>query len=211
MTVAPALTDLPSGVLTVSVKDNQGNITRIERTFKIQSATSTPGEPPVISAVYPTSGPSVGGTRIQILGRNFQPGAIVRLGGVPLTAVIFKNAAEMTGVTAPLAAGAYSLEVVQSEGTTLLANAFTYRQLAKVTPRAPGGSQRPALRIPFVIDSQESRTNLGINNLGVQPRLCRSLWSMATVCSSQKRLPPFRRSGCCKSTTLPVFWNRRRR
>ena len=87
MTVAPALTDLPSGVLTVSVRDNQGNITRIERTFKVQSTTSTPGEPPAISAVYPSSGPSVGGTRIQVLGRNFQPGAVVRLGGVPLSAV----------------------------------------------------------------------------------------------------------------------------
>lgn len=166
MTVAPALTELPNGVITVSIKDNQGNITRMERTFTIQSGTSTPGGPPMISAVHPTSGSNIGGTRIHILGRNFQPGAVVRLGGVPLSAVVFKNAAELTGLTPPLAAGIYPLEVVQAEGAALLSNAFTYRQLSKVAPRGAGGSQRPALRIPFVIDSPESRTNLGINNLG---------------------------------------------
>ena len=126
-----------------------------------------PGEPPAISAVYPSSGPTSGNTRIRVLGRKFQPGSIVRLSGVAVSALTFKSAGELAGLTPPLAAGTYSLEVVQPDGTTtLLPNAFTYLQLTKVAPRTPTASQPPVWRIPFVVDSPESRTNLGINNVG---------------------------------------------
>ena len=79
--------------------------------------TGNPGEPAVISAVYPRSGPTSGGTRIRVLGRKFQPGSIVRLGGVAVSALTFKSAGELAGLTPPLAAGTYSLEVVQPDGT----------------------------------------------------------------------------------------------
>ena len=35
LTLSKPLTDLPKGKLTVSVKDRQGNVTRIERTFSV--------------------------------------------------------------------------------------------------------------------------------------------------------------------------------
>jgi hypothetical protein len=38
--LAKGLTDLPRGTLTVSVRDRQGNLTRIVRTISIGSATS---------------------------------------------------------------------------------------------------------------------------------------------------------------------------
>ena len=129
--------------------------------------TGNPGEPAVISAVYPHSGPTSGGSRIRVLGRNFQPGSIARLGGVTVSALSFKSAGELAGLTPPLAAGTYSLEVVQPDGkATLLPNAFTYLQLSKVAPSTPTTSQSPVWRIPFVVDSPEFRTNLGINNVG---------------------------------------------
>ena len=108
-------------------------------------------------------------------------------------------------MTPPLAAGAYPLEVAQPEGTTLLSNAFTYRQLSKVAPRAPGGSQRPALRIPFVIDSQESRTNLGINNLGGAVASVQISLVDGNGLLIAEMLRRFRHSGCGRSTILPVF------
>ena len=121
----------------------------------------------VISAVYPNSGPTNGDTRIRVLGRNFQPDTLVRLGGVALSALTFKNAGELTGLTPPLAPGTYPLEVVQTDGTsTLLPDAFTHLQLNKVALRTPSTSQSPVWRIPSVVDSPETRTNLGINNLG---------------------------------------------
>ena len=38
LTLAKPLTDLPRGKLTVSVKDKQGNVSRIERTFSVASS-----------------------------------------------------------------------------------------------------------------------------------------------------------------------------
>jgi quercetin dioxygenase-like cupin family protein len=55
----------------------------------------------VISAVYPNSGPTTGDTLIRVLGRNFQPDSLVRLGGVPLSALTFKSAGELTALRLP--------------------------------------------------------------------------------------------------------------
>ena len=35
MKLGQAITDLPAGKLTVSVKDREGNVTRVERTFAV--------------------------------------------------------------------------------------------------------------------------------------------------------------------------------
>src|SRR5262249_12877744 len=124
-------------------------------------------DPPLVSAVYPSSGPTSGNTRIPGLGQNFQPGSTVRIGGAPVSALTFRSVDELAGFTAPLAAGTYSLEVVQPDGTTVLVpNAFTYVQLPKFAPRTSPASQSSVWRIPFFVDSPEFRTNLGINNVG---------------------------------------------
>ncbi|MCI0625520.1 MAG: IPT/TIG domain-containing protein [Acidobacteria bacterium] len=129
--------------------------------------TGNPGDPPVISGFYPRSGPTNGGTRVRVLGRNFQPGSIVRVGGAAIAALTFKNAGELTGLTPPLATGTYSLEVLQPDGkVTLVPDAFTYVQLTEFAPRTTHAAQAQLWRIPFVVDSPDVRTNLGINNVG---------------------------------------------
>jgi len=129
--------------------------------------TTSKEEAAIISAVYPKSGPTNGNTRLRILGRNFRSGAMVRLGGVALSAVTFKSHGELVAHTPALAAGIYPLEVVQPDGTTShLADAFTVVQLSKVSLSTPTGSLSQVWRIPSVMDSAEFRTNLGINNLG---------------------------------------------
>jgi len=129
--------------------------------------TGIPGDHVLISAVYPRSGPTGGGTRLRILGRNFQPGSTVRLGGLEVMALKFKSAGELTGLTPPLAGGTYSVEVVQPNGEiALVSQGFTYLQLTQFKPMTPTSSPAPIWRIPFVVDTPEVRTNLGINNVG---------------------------------------------
>jgi len=138
-----------------------------QRIRKLTAALGDPGDPPLISAVYPSSGPTIGNTRIRVLGQNFQPGSVVHMGGVALPALTFKSSGELTALTPPLVAGIYSLEVLQPDGTTtVIPNAFTYVEVTKFVPRPPTASQSPIWRIPFVVDSPEFRTNLGINNVG---------------------------------------------
>ena len=70
---------------------------------------------------------------------------------------------ELAGTTGSHRSGVVELTVIQADGTSdTLANAFTYRDLPKASA-LPG-----ALRIPFVVDNDEFRTNLGVNNLGDQ-------------------------------------------
>jgi hypothetical protein len=89
------------------------------------------------------------------------------MGGVALPALTFKSSGELTALTPPLVAGIYSLEMVQPDGTTtVIPNAFTYVEVTKFVPRTPTAPQLPVWRIPFVVDSPEFRTNLGINNVG---------------------------------------------
>jgi hypothetical protein len=123
----------------------------------------TSGQGNLQSSMIPVNGSTAGGTRVHIRGQNFRPGINALLGGVALSDLSLISDTELTGTTGSHRSGAVELTIVKADGTSnTLANAFTYRDLPKVS--AAPGSQR----IPFVIDNDEFRTNLGINNLGDQ-------------------------------------------
>jgi hypothetical protein len=87
----------------------------------------------VIGGVSPANGGTSGGTAITIGGANFQAGATVTVGGVPLTSVVV-NPTIITGVTGAYALPAGTLTtgvdvfVANPDGTTgTLVSGFTYQ------------------------------------------------------------------------------------
>jgi len=146
---------------------NQGNF------FKALIAVSIPGltrsveligkgvvAPAPVFTVSPSSGATLGNTRVKIRGQGLTFESKVQLGGVALSNIAWVNDQLLLGTTGPHAEGSVEVSVAQSDGTTIRTpNAFTYRQFPKVVA-GPG-----AWRIPFVVDSAEFRTNLGVNNL----------------------------------------------
>ena len=88
---------------------------------------------PTITSVSPMSGPTGGGTNITITGLNFRPGATVTIGGVPAAMVQVVNQTTITARTPPRPAGAVSIVVTNTDGTTdTLAAGFTYRPLSDI-------------------------------------------------------------------------------
>jgi len=140
---------------------------------------------PVISQVLPATGSVLGNTRLTILGDNFRPSLAsvsssssslknikhqeataegVYLGGKKLSEVIFVNRKRLEATTMPNVAASVDLEVVQSTGSSRLSGAFAYTAFPSVPP-VEGTGPNKRWFIPFVIDSEDFRTNLGINNL----------------------------------------------
>ena len=123
----------------------------------------TPAQGNLLSSMIPVNGSTAGGTRVHIRGQNFKPGMNAFLGGVALSDLSFISDTELAGTTASHRSGSVELSVIQADGTSnTLANAFTYRDLPKVSA-SPGTP-----RILFVVDNDDFRTNLGVNNLGDQ-------------------------------------------
>ena len=98
-------------------------------------------DPPVVTAVTPNTGPTNGGTTIQIFGSGFQFGgsAFVSIGGVLATNVAVINASQISATLPPGVAGtALPVMVINSDGQSFsLPSAFTYT--APVTSGNPGG------------------------------------------------------------------------
>jgi hypothetical protein len=87
----------------------------------------------------------------------------VFFGGVRVGQVVFVNRTQLEVTTPPNPTGSRDVQVVQSNGSNTLPNAYTYKTLPPVPPvQAP---QR-RYQVPFVVDNLAFRTNLGINNLG---------------------------------------------
>lgn len=118
---------------------------------------------PVLS-VLPVSGPTMGNTRVRVRGTGLGSVTDIRLGGVSLSNLVQTAENEWTGITGPHPAGIVDLAVARSDAVLItVPNGYHYRQLSKATP-SPGD-----LRIRFVSDTPEFRSNLGINNLGDEP------------------------------------------
>lgn len=91
------------------------------------SSPSGPGkQPPVVSAVAPSDGPFIGGTSIQISGANFEPGAVVTIGGVPATDVVVESGSTIAAKTGPSTPGPAEVAVTVGGRTGRLPGAFTY-------------------------------------------------------------------------------------
>ena len=87
----------------------------------------SPGNPPTVAGVSPSSGPAAGGTALTISGTNFVAGASVTLGGAAATGVAVVSAGSITATTPPHVAGVVDVVVTnpdQQSGT--LPGGFTF-------------------------------------------------------------------------------------
>lgn len=114
---------------------------------------------PKITSVMPDSGPLGGGTPIMILGKDFAAGATVTIGGVPANNVVVVEDSRITAVVpANSFAGPVDVAVNSGEVSAVLPGGFTYENGTAANPHPK------AIIIPFVVDSDDFRTNLGMCN-----------------------------------------------
>jgi hypothetical protein len=90
-----------------------------------------------VSSITPTSGTTLGGTRITIIGLNFGAGATVTVGGVAATDVTVSGSGTLTAVTAQHVAGPADVVVIAGSKTGRLAAGFTYVAPAITTNTPP--------------------------------------------------------------------------
>jgi hypothetical protein len=136
------------------------NITRLVNLYGL----AVRGPAITLASVLPQSGSTIGNTRLQVQGTNFITGTTVTVGGVSLRDLNLVNDHVLTGITGPHASGSVDVVVTTAAGgSATLPMAFTYRELPSVV------AAKDALRIPYAVDNNQFRTNLGINNLGQQP------------------------------------------
>jgi len=178
---------------TVPVSVQQGGVVSNTLPFAITSS-STPAVPE-IKAVLPAKGSVRGNTGVTIFGAGFKepehrdeseeasasassqpetshsedeasdnPGFKVFFGENELTRVSVLNSRMLRGVTPAHAAGPVDVSLLFSEGRRItLPAAYTYIDTQRIPPPANTGVKQ--WRIPYMVDSKEFRTNLGINNL----------------------------------------------
>ena len=91
------------------------------------SFTTPAPQPPTVTAISPSSGPTGGGTAVTITGTNFLAGATVTLGGSAATGVNVASSTSITATAPAHVAGTVSVVVTNSNGLSgTLANGFTY-------------------------------------------------------------------------------------
>ncbi|MEW5976819.1 MAG: putative Ig domain-containing protein [Acidobacteriota bacterium] len=116
---------------------------------------------PFSVSLLPRSGPTVGNTRIRIIGLTPDTVTSVRLGGVPLTDLSAAPDGTLLGTSGPHEEGTVDLSLDFQDGQNfVVAGRYRYQNLPAVVP-SPGD-----LRVRFVADTPELRSNLGINNVG---------------------------------------------
>jgi hypothetical protein len=130
-----------AGVVGVTVTNPDGQAATLPSAFTFIV-------PPLLNAVNPSSGTTLGGTQVTLSGGSFVSGATVSFGGLPSTAVAFVSATQLVAVAPPAAAGSVDVRVQNPDGqSATLASAFTYfapPALGKVSPSSgptAGGTQ----------------------------------------------------------------------
>jgi hypothetical protein len=90
--------------------------------------------PPIVTAVFPATGSTLGGTSVTITGTNFTGASTVTIGGVAATAISVFSATTITATTPAGSAGAANVVVTTPAGTSGTSgnNRYTY-----VTSAAP--------------------------------------------------------------------------
>ncbi len=84
-----------------------------------------PARPPIVSAVSPTSGPSVGGTSVTITGQDLAPITSVLFGGIAAAGVAAPNSATVVA-TSPGGSGTVDVTVIASQNSATLTSGFRY-------------------------------------------------------------------------------------
>ncbi|MBI4859014.1 MAG: IPT/TIG domain-containing protein, partial [Candidatus Riflebacteria bacterium] len=87
------------------------------------------GPPPTVGTVFPTTGPTTGGTALTITGTQFHGSVTVTIGGRPATGVLVNEAKTQITCTTPSSTVAGSVDVVvtsASHGSVTASGAFFY-------------------------------------------------------------------------------------
>ena len=160
------------GTYSVSVKD--GNVSSMPLLFVVKAN----DQPPVLTGVLPPFISVQGSTRIRLLGRNFKPrmagSTQFLVGGKPVMGLTFVNSSEMDAIAPPNPEGLSDVVMILPAGLGTFDSdrlvwsltsgvGLEYRPNPEVPSTKPGYKRQ---RIPFVIDTSQFRTNLGINNVG---------------------------------------------
>lgn len=90
-----------------------------------------------ITAVAPSTGTTLGGTSVSIVGANFGAGATVTIGGAAVTDVMVVSQGTITAKTPAHAAGAADVSVVSGGQSAALAGAYTFVAPTQVANTPP--------------------------------------------------------------------------
>lgn len=126
--VAPA-----HAVGTVDVEVVNGRrVSRLDKGFRYES------DGPYVLKIDPEEGSPRGGTRLNIQGKNFQPGVAVRWDGKIIESR-FQGPESITLMTPPGRSGHVSMEIINPDGRNyLFPDAFKYKGLPRITYITPG-------------------------------------------------------------------------
>jgi hypothetical protein len=94
-------------------------------------------EPPIISGVSPSSGPTTGGTSVTITGTNLTAATAVRFGGTDAT-ISANTATSITAISPAGSAGAVDITVTTAGGTSATSSVDQFTYIATVTGAAAG-------------------------------------------------------------------------
>ena len=173
---------------------------------------------PVLRAIIPKTISTRGGTAIRILGDNFTAGlfktegnsasfydsqgrlrpqssesAQLKIGGVAATKITFINSQELKAEAPANSVGSSSASLEIPDQPSQQVSGPAYKELPAAAP-VTGTIKR--LRIPFVVDSSQFRTNLGVNNLEGQTatvtlRLMDNSGGEVSTPGTQVTVPPY--------------------
>jgi hypothetical protein len=87
-----------------------------------------------VSAISPEAGPAIGGTPVILTGQNFAAPATVTIGQAVAQNVTVVDATTIMATTSPAASGPADVVVTSGGQRSLLAQGFTYRQVANSPP-----------------------------------------------------------------------------
>ncbi len=118
-----------AGSVDVTVTNPGGKFATLAGGFGYQNAA------PTLSSVSPTSGPTSGGTAVNITGANFVLGAVVLFGSLQATSVTVTTATQIQAVSPAESAGSVDVVVKNPDGqTATLSGAFSYTSAATAAP-----------------------------------------------------------------------------
>jgi hypothetical protein len=144
--------------LTVHNPDNQSVTVPAGFTY----TTGPLGPPPTLSAVWPPTGPTTGGSMVQLTGTGLLQGAIGIVGGQALARGLVVSGTTLTGLTGAATIGAAAVAVTNPDGqSAVLPAGFSYVDAATLGPPplvdhlfpgqalAPGGTAVAVLGLGF--------------------------------------------------------------
>jgi hypothetical protein len=112
------------GAQSVQVQNPDGRNFTMPSAFTYTSATQPA---PTLTSVSPNFGPKIGGTFITLIGTNFQPGAVVRVGANVATNVSYLGTSTLTAFTPAGTVGGTAVTVTNPDTrVATLSNGFNY-------------------------------------------------------------------------------------